>query len=193
MGILKLTALAMWLSGSMLIAAAAAAQSPDEVDPNCPLRSGPLVTKQLMPATSRILTVKNPAPKHCPGGPCQMEVEVQSYTNSAGAPACCVRAEYGSFVVDKTKKNVVLRWNLRAKDSNQYLFNPGDGVKIINPLPNPGDFGPPSIHPHGQWYRIPSLNGRAQDFNYGFTIFRKDTNGNYLRCDPNDPLIVNEG
>lgn len=193
MRILKLKTPAFWIAGLMCIAAGAAAQAQNVVDKNCPLPNGPLVTAQLMPAKSKSLSVKNPGPKNCPGGQCQMDVEVQSYTNTAGIPACCVRAEYGSFVVKKTRKDVVLRWNLSAKDTNRYLFNPGDGVKIIDPLPDPADFGPPSIHPQGQWYKIPSLNGRAQDFSYGFTIFRKNTNGSFLRCDPADPLIVNEG
>lgn len=193
MNIFNSTKPALWIAALMFIAAGSAAQAQDVVDKNCPLPNGPLVTEQLMPAKSKTLTVKNPGPKNCPGGLCQMDVEVQSYTNSAGAPACCVRAGYGSFVVKKTRRDVVLRWNLDAKDSNRYVFNPGDGVRIISPLPNPGDFGPPSIHPQGQWYRIPSLNGRPQDFNYGFTIFRKNTDGSFLRCDPNDPLIVNEG
>jgi hypothetical protein len=193
MGIIRSIKPALCVAGLMFVAAGAAAQTAGGADKLCPLQNGPLVTEKLLPSKSRILTVKNPGAKNCPGGQCQMEVEVQSYTNSAGAPACCVRAEYGSFVVKKTRKDVVLRWNLGAKDSNRYVFNPGDGVRIISPLPDPGDFGPPSIHPQGQWYKIPSLNGRAKDFNYGFTIFRKDTDGGFLKCDPIDPVIVNQG
>ena len=193
MGIVKSTAPALWLAGLMFIGSGAAAQTTSGADPNCPLPGISTAAMKLVPGKSKVLSVAKPGSKECPGGLCQMDVEVQSYTKSAGTAACCVRAEYASFVVKKSRKDVVLRWNLSAKDRYGYVFNPVSGVEFISPQPNPGDFDQPKIQPQGKWFEIPSLNGRAQDFNYGFTIFRKDTDGTYLRCDPNDPLIVNEG
>ena len=177
----------------MLLPPGAAAQRARDVDPNCPLPGATPLPVQLSAGGATVMSVKNPGAKPCPGGQCQMTVEVQSYTSAAGAAACCVRAEYGAFEVRKATKDVVLRWNLTAKDANSYVFNPPDGVTIIAPPPNPGDFGTPTVQPQGQWFKLPSLNGRAQTFSYGFTIFRHNPDGSYLRCDPNDPLIVNQG
>lgn len=190
---LELLMAAVLVAGSVMASAAAVAQPARAADKNCPLPGVEPGQTKLASGGIAFMTVKNPGPKNCPGGQCQMQVEVQSYTNTAGAQACCVRAEFGSFVVKKLKKDVVLRWNLNAMDSHSYVFNPGDGVRIISPPPNPGDFGPPTSAPNGQWFKIPSLNGRAQEFNYGFTVFRKNTDGSFLHCDPNDPLIVNQG
>lgn len=194
MGILELMKPSLLVAGLMFISAGATAQTTPPPESNCkwppPKTAGP----KLMPGGITTMVSKNSGPKECRvAGTCKMDVQVQSYTNSAGANACCVRAEFGSFVVTKGTKKAVLRWDLKRLDSGRYYFDPDDGVKIVNPPATSIDFGKKGPSDAFKRFEMESVNGRDQPFDYGFTVFRKNSTGPDLECDPFDPVIVNQG
>ena len=164
-------------------------------DPNCPLK-GENAKVQATPGglTIRPMSVKNPGPKDCKGKKdCTNQVEVQSFKRAVGGTdACCIRIEWGSLVVKKDK-NVPLLWQLVAKDSAKYSYTLGPAPIAINPAPQPNDFDPPVVQKKGQELKLGSINGRAKSFTYGLAVFREEASGQFLACDPNDPVIVNSG
>lgn len=166
-----------------------------EPDPYCPLKGSEFKRERKGAGGLVMASVKSPGPKDCRGAAdCTNDVEVQSYTRADGTDHCCLRAEWGSLRPLRAESNVPLRWDIVSVDGKDYVFNKPDGVFIVPPpSTQPGDFGNLFVGPNGKLARLVSLNGRAENFNYGFRVFRVDGPGRYLECDANDPLIVNQG
>ena len=178
----------------LLVQGAALAQSATEPDANCPLKSG-LQKVQLAGGRFTVMTVKNLGPQPCQGaGGCTNEVEVHSFTRAVGdVQACCTRIQYGQMDVKKQNPNVKLRWKLKSLDGKTYVFNPNSVYIIPPPQPTPDDLDPPKLNGNRTLATINSVNKKPVTFNYGVSVSLKQADGNYLACDFNDPVIVNQG
>jgi len=175
----------------------ALAQTGQAPDPNCPFNEG-TQKRQLTPGRITTMTIKIPAEKShlpCNGNSiCINDVEVQSFNRKeGGAEACCTRVTYGEMRVKQRDKNVPLKWEIKPLDRKSYVFNT-DGVHFLPPpTPTPGDFEPPTYPGNRKFAKMISVNALPGTFNYGVSVSLKRPDGTYLACDPNDPVIVNQG
>ena len=132
----------------------------------------------------------------CKPNGCQVKVKVASYKPDYQPERCCSYIEHGTVVaLKKPKKDdppIDLTWVLESAEAgNDYVFGTVNPISLT-PLAQPNDFDAPKFKKKGE-VTLPSVNRRFSVFNYGLTIFRANSDGSYLACDPNDPVIVNQG
>lgn len=137
-----------------------------------------------------------PGKVKCNKDGCTIKVEVVSYTPVNEPERCCTYIQYGGIDVEKKAKRsdppIPLIWKLTPLDNpNDYVFGPVSPI-ILDPQPQPDDFVAPVLTKPDE-LTLGSVNNRFQKFNYELVVFRKYRDGSYKACDPNDPVIVNQG
>lgn len=131
----------------------------------------------------------------CNKNGCTIKVDVVSYTPANEPERCCTFIEHGRIEVEKKPKKdpaIPVTWTLVPKDNpNEYVFAPVNPI-VLSPPGAPVDFESPTFKKADE-FTLGAVSHRAATFNYELTVFRKYKDGSYLACDPNDPVIVNQG
>lgn len=192
---------ASWLLALAIPVMAQAQHNQPNSDPNCQFKSRQSVIVQRAPGQG-VLNVGSANPIDCGAQGCFVSVLAMSYNRSdSGQAACCVQIATGTIKVNQGEMNIPITWHLApddGADKAEYFFavnaltafNSGNGQN-----PKKDELLPSTTDASGKNASVTSVNQHKgkKTFNYFLNVISKTASGQYLVCDPVDPVIINNG